>query len=57
MMVTHLLLPELFEQCMQWKYGTLGLVAALLLTMGAKARSGACLCVGAVLVVLLVHVP
>ncbi len=57
MVVAHLLLPELFEQCMQWKYGTVGLVAALLLTLGTKERSGTCLCAGAVLVVLLVHVP
>ncbi|QEV18847.1 hypothetical protein [Streptomyces alboniger] len=42
-----------FEQLIQWKYGPLGIVALVLLTVGIKARSAKIGGVGAALLVLL----
>ncbi len=42
-----------FEQFVQGRYGVLGLVALVTLTVGVKARSGAISGVGAVVLVML----
>ncbi|AZM54047.1 hypothetical protein DMA15_16955 [Streptomyces sp. WAC 01529] len=42
-----------FEQLIQWKYGPLGIVAFVLLTVGIKAKSTKISGVGAALLVLL----
>ncbi|MFI8189566.1 hypothetical protein ACIF8T_12325 [Streptomyces sp. NPDC085946] len=46
-----------FEQLVQWKYGTAGLVGLLLLTVGIKAKSPAVSSAGAVVLALLVAAP
>ncbi|MGV9881854.1 hypothetical protein [Streptomyces sp. NPDC003006] len=42
-----------FEQLIQWKYGPLGIVAFVLLTVGIKAKNNKISGVGAALLVLL----
>ncbi|MEV5982670.1 hypothetical protein [Streptomyces sp. NPDC052114] len=42
-----------FEQLVQWKYGPLGIVAFVLLTVGIKARNTKLSGVGAALLILL----
>ncbi|MEV2254738.1 hypothetical protein [Streptomyces sp. NPDC050147] len=42
-----------FEQLIQWKYGPLGIVAFVLLTVGIKAKNTKISGVGAALLVLL----
>ncbi|MFE6162917.1 hypothetical protein ACFQ7F_28830 [Streptomyces sp. NPDC056486] len=42
-----------FEQLVQWKYGPMGIVAFVLLTVGIKAKSTGISGVGAALLVLL----
>ncbi len=46
-----------FEQLVQWKYGPMGIVGLLLLTIGVKAKSPACSSVGAVVLALMVAGP
>lgn len=43
----------IFEQFMQWRWGTMGMVAATVVLIGHKSRNNTCLCLGGVLVVLL----
>ncbi|WP_030686668.1 hypothetical protein [Streptomyces sp. NRRL B-1347] len=45
------------EQLVQWKYGTLGIVGLLLLTVGAKARNTTCSSLGALVLALMVTGP
>ncbi|MFC8128152.1 hypothetical protein [Streptomyces sp. NPDC057302] len=42
-----------FEQLIQWKYGPMGIVAFVLLTVGIKAKSTSISGVGAAILVLL----
>ncbi|GGX98962.1 hypothetical protein [Streptomyces minutiscleroticus] len=42
-----------FEQLVQWKYGPMGIIAFVALSIGVKARNGALGGVGAVLLVML----
>ncbi|MGW7265710.1 hypothetical protein [Streptomyces sp. NPDC054842] len=46
-----------FEQTVQWRYGPMGIVGLLLLTVGLKAKSPACSSAGAVLLALIVAAP
>ncbi|RII13867.1 hypothetical protein DSC45_23205 [Streptomyces sp. YIM 130001] len=46
-----------FEQLVQWRYGPMGVVGLLLLTIGVKARSATCSSMGAVVLTLLVARP
>ncbi|MEU9333810.1 hypothetical protein AB0D49_11705 [Streptomyces sp. NPDC048290] len=46
-----------FEQLVQWKYGTTGIVGLLLLSIGLKAKNPTLASVGAVLLALLVTGP
>ena len=46
-----------FDQVVQWKYGTMGIIGLMLLTVGIKANSPACSSVGAVVLALLVAQP
>ncbi|MFL4905277.1 hypothetical protein ACJ6WF_19335 [Streptomyces sp. MMS24-I2-30] len=46
-----------FEQFVQWKYGAVGLVGLLLLTIGVKADNPAVSSAGAVLLAVLVAGP
>ncbi|MFF4750788.1 hypothetical protein ACWD5R_12320 [Streptomyces sp. NPDC002514] len=46
-----------FEQFVQWKYGVVGLVGLLLLTIGVKADNPAVSSAGAVLLAVLVAGP
>jgi hypothetical protein len=46
-----------FEQMVQWKYGTAGIVGLLLLTIGLKAKSPSVSSAGAVVLALLVARP
>lgn len=41
-----------FEQFVQWKYGPVGIVGLLLLTVGIKAKSPTCSSIGAVVLAL-----
>jgi hypothetical protein len=45
------------EQTVQWKYGAVGVVGLLLLTVGIKAKSPAVSSLGAVVLALLVAGP
>ncbi|MEW2525674.1 hypothetical protein [Streptomyces sp. NPDC047071] len=45
------------EQLVQWKYGTLGIIGLLLLTVGVKARNTTCSSLGALVLALLVTGP
>lgn len=45
------------EQLLQWRYGTMGVVGLLLLTVGLKAKSPALSSVGAVVLALMVSGP
>ncbi|MFH8937099.1 hypothetical protein [Streptomyces griseosporeus] len=46
-----------FEQLVQWKYGPMGIIGLLLLTVGLKAKSPAVSSLGAVVLALLVTGP
>lgn len=46
-----------FEQLVQWKYGPMGIISLLLLTIGLKARSPALSSIGAVVLAALVTRP
>ncbi|MEY9992390.1 putative membrane protein YkvI [Streptomyces sp. V4I8] len=46
-----------FEQLVQWKYGPMGIIGLLLLTIGLKARSPALSSVGALVLAALVTRP
>ncbi|MFF3909524.1 hypothetical protein ACFYZE_34260 [Streptomyces sp. NPDC001796] len=46
-----------FDQFVQWKYGTIGIIGLTLLTIGIKANSPACSSIGAVVLALLVAQP
>jgi hypothetical protein len=46
-----------FEQFVQWKYGTMGIVGLLLISIGIKANSPACSSIGAVVLALMVAQP
>ncbi len=46
-----------FEQFVQWKYGTMGIIGLLMLTIGIKAKSPACSSIGAVVLALMVAQP
>ncbi|MGW3949710.1 hypothetical protein ACWEKM_01765 [Streptomyces sp. NPDC004752] len=46
-----------FEQLVQWKYGAIGTVGLLLLTIGVKAKSPAVSSAGAVLLAVLLTGP
>ncbi|MFD9860874.1 hypothetical protein [Streptomyces alboflavus] len=45
------------EQFVQWKYGTLGIIGLLLLTVGVKAKNPTCSSIGAVVLALMVTGP
>jgi hypothetical protein len=45
------------DQFVQWRYGTLGIVGLLLITVGIKAKSPACSSVGAVVLAMTVAQP
>jgi hypothetical protein len=45
------------EQFIQWKYGTMGIVGLLLISIGIKTKSPACSSIGAVVLALLVTQP
>jgi hypothetical protein len=42
-----------FEQTVEWRYGTMGIVGLLFLTVGLKARNHTCSSIGAVILALL----
>ncbi|KUF19839.1 MULTISPECIES: hypothetical protein [Streptomyces] len=42
-----------FEQLVQWKYGPLGIIAFVLITVGIKAKNTTCGGIGALILVLL----
>ncbi|KMS69491.1 hypothetical protein ACM01_34800 [Streptomyces viridochromogenes] len=46
-----------FEQLVQWKYGPMGIVGLLLLTIGIKAKSPALSTIGALVLAALVTRP
>ncbi|WP_198533180.1 MULTISPECIES: hypothetical protein [unclassified Streptomyces] len=45
------------EQFIQWKYGTVGAVALLLLSVGFKIKNSTCAGIGAIILALLVMQP
>ncbi|MEV7190680.1 hypothetical protein AB0N81_02575 [Streptomyces sp. NPDC093510] len=45
------------EQLVQWKYGPMGIIGLLLLTVGVKARNPTCSSIGAVVLALMVTGP
>ncbi|WP_369247524.1 hypothetical protein [Streptomyces sp. R41] len=46
-----------FEQLVQWKYGPMGIIGLLLLTIGIKANSPTCSSIGALMLALMVAGP
>ncbi|MEV0316853.1 hypothetical protein ACIBKX_32540 [Streptomyces sp. NPDC050658] len=46
-----------FEQFVQWRYGPMGIVGLLLLTVGVKAKSPTCSSIGAVVLALMMTGP
>ena len=46
-----------FEQLVQWKYGPMGIIGLLLLTIGLKARNPALSSIGALVLAALVTRP
>ncbi|GAA3372809.1 hypothetical protein GCM10020367_29860 [Streptomyces sannanensis] len=46
-----------FEQLVQWRYGAMGVIGLVLLTIGFKARNSTCIGIGAVVLVLLFSQP
>ncbi len=46
-----------FEQLVQWKYGPMGIIGLLLLTIGIKAKSPALSTIGALVLAALVTRP
>jgi hypothetical protein len=45
------------QQFIQWKYGTMGIIGLLLISVGTKAKSPTCSSIGAVLLALLIAQP
>jgi hypothetical protein len=45
------------EQLVQWRYGPMGIVGLLLLTIGLKAKSPTCSSIGAIVLALMVSGP
>ncbi|MEU5579415.1 MULTISPECIES: hypothetical protein [Streptomyces] len=45
------------EQIVQWKYGTMGIVGLLLLTVGVKAKNATCSSIGAAVLALMMTGP
>ncbi|MEU3950158.1 hypothetical protein [Streptomyces sp. NPDC029526] len=45
------------EQILQWRFGTMGIIAFVALTVGIKARNGLISGIGAVVLVLLLAQP
>jgi hypothetical protein len=43
-----------FEQLVQWRFGAIGLMGFLMLTVGVKARNVTCSCVGAAVLAMLI---
>ncbi|MER6122799.1 hypothetical protein ABT173_08950 [Streptomyces sp. NPDC001795] len=46
-----------FEQFVQWRYGTMGIIGLLLLTVGIKAKNPTCSSIGAVVLAVMVAQP
>ncbi|MGW5868930.1 hypothetical protein ACWFRJ_43080 [Streptomyces sp. NPDC055239] len=46
-----------FEQFVQWRYGTTGIVGLLFLTVGIKTKSHTCSSIGAVVLALVLTGP
>ena len=46
-----------FEQIVQWKYGPVGVVGLLLLSIGIEAKNPTCSSIGAVMLALLLAGP
>ncbi|MPY60110.1 hypothetical protein [Streptomyces spongiae] len=46
-----------FQQLVQWRYGPMGIVGLLLLTIGIKANSPTCSSIGALVLALMVAGP
>ena len=46
-----------FEQIIQWKYGTVGAAALLMLSVGFKIKSSTCAGAGAIILALLLMQP
>ncbi|GAA2637373.1 MULTISPECIES: hypothetical protein [Streptomyces] len=46
-----------FEELVEWRYGPVGILGLLLLSIGIKAKSPACSSIGAVLLAILVSGP
>ncbi|MFI6089427.1 hypothetical protein [Streptomyces sp. NPDC051218] len=47
----------IFEQFVQWRYGPVGIIGLLLLTIGIKAKSPTCSSIGAVVLALMMTGP
>lgn len=45
------------EQLVQWRFGVVGVVGCVLLTVGVRARNVACGCLGAAVLALLFALP
>ncbi|WP_320780746.1 hypothetical protein [Streptomyces sp. CRN 30] len=45
------------EQLIEWRYGPMGIIGLLLLTIGLKARSPLCSSIGAVVLAMTVTAP
>jgi hypothetical protein len=60
-MPVQLLLSTVFtagvEQFLQWRYGPMGLVGLVLLTVGLRARNATCSSLGVVVLALLITGP
>ncbi|NBM17698.1 hypothetical protein [Streptomyces sp. GC420] len=46
-----------FEQLIQWQFGAMGVVALVMLTLGAKAKHTPTTCAGAVILAMLLAQP
>ncbi|WP_405742856.1 hypothetical protein OG885_24685 [Streptomyces sp. NBC_00028] len=46
-----------FEQLIQWRYGPMGIIAIVILSIGLKARSAAISSIGAVILAMLLTQP
>lgn len=51
--ITAAVLAIGFEQLVQWKYGPMGIIAFLILSIGLKSKNPACSGLGAVILVML----
>ncbi|MGW2514005.1 hypothetical protein ACWC0A_32350 [Streptomyces scopuliridis] len=45
------------EQLVQWRFGPMGIIALILLSIGIKSRNSTCAGIGAVVLILLVMHP